>query len=305
MPSNREKRKEAAERLANEMRRQLVVADQDVLFRRMVGKVGAPGEVAPNLTVTDKFARDETAVTDANTQTFGTVSVTDNLTVTPKSGITPSVAWKAGYLKVPNWMLFNLFPTLDPAEQVVYLRLYLYTHGFGRNPHLVNQQALANESQMNAKTFMRAMTRLQGRGLVERLNVKHTGGNHERGTLVRVNIPELAGAPEGAMVKKGVTDDLGVTDRKGDMKRIREERKGEKAPAAPIPFASPEQKEESRAELRYMAARLMERHKGEGYTIEALRADMLNALDAQGGSVDAATMEWILDPYRAALTGDW
>jgi hypothetical protein len=56
-----------------------------------------------------------------------------------------------------------------------------------------------------------------------------------------------------------------------------------------------------RVQFRYMAARLVERHRESGYSISQLRHDLVVALEAQGTVLDEGTIEWSLDPYREAL----
>lgn len=58
---------------------------------------------------------------------------------------------------------------------------------------------------------------------------------------------------------------------------------------------------DDRTQYRYMAARLVERHRGPGYGLAELRRDLLAALDATGQVLDEGTIEWSLDPYREAL----
>jgi hypothetical protein len=50
---------------------------------------------------------------------------------TPAAETTP-VQIKKGYQRIPNEVMDNILPTMRPAEQAVYLRLYRLSHGFNQ-----------------------------------------------------------------------------------------------------------------------------------------------------------------------------
>lgn len=206
----------------------------------------------------------------------------------------------AGFLKLPNAVLDSLLPQLNILEQVVYLRLFRLSHGFRSDTCRVSFGALAKSCNVTRRGLIRAVDRLEALKLVER--VERHGGLDTKGNVYRVwnPAPSDYGSPgEGKTPgDRRSSGERGAPFKKEETKTQRKEK--------PHAVASSEESDKDpRAEYRLMAARLVERHKGTHYKISTLRVDMTNVLDAQGASVDDEVMEWILDPYRAALAGDW
>jgi DNA-binding Lrp family transcriptional regulator len=163
------------------------------------------------------------------------------------------------------------------------MRCYLYTHGFGRNPWVLNLKAIAGELNLSDKTVLRAIASLERDGLVNRIAAKHTGTNVERGTLLQVNLPNVVGAPQSVTDPQSVTPSQSVTDPQSDMRNKRHERQERKAPVA----AAPAPDVLSVYDVRRIAARFQELHRGEAdYTRERLRSDVCTALIGEGREPD-------------------
>jgi hypothetical protein len=99
---------------------------------------------------------------------------------------------------VPNTVLDNLLPQLEPYEQLVYLRLYRLSHGFRTDTCLVSVDRLATACKISPSSTIRAIRDLESKGLVRRLEAKLGGKMSEvRGNrfwVFRPPVPQTAHA---------------------------------------------------------------------------------------------------------------
>jgi hypothetical protein len=80
-----------------------------------------------------------------------------------------------GFLKLPNDIVDGLLPMLDPVDQVLYLRLYRLSHGFGQSFCVVSLPTLANRCKCSLNTARRSLQSLKNTGLIRQSDTKNTG----------------------------------------------------------------------------------------------------------------------------------
>jgi DNA-binding Lrp family transcriptional regulator len=101
-----------------------------------------------------------------------------------------------GVTAVPNTVLDNLLPQLEPYEQLVYLRLYRLSHGFRNDTCLVSVDRLATACKISPSSTIRAIRDLERKGMVRRLEAKLGGKMSEiRGNrfwVFRPPVPQTA-----------------------------------------------------------------------------------------------------------------
>jgi hypothetical protein len=105
---------------------------------------------------------------------------------TPAVETTPVII-KKGHLKLPNEIIDNVLPTMRPAEQVVYLRLYRQSHGFNKNTCLISIPKLALLCRLSESQTRFAVRNVEARGYVKTLKIEQ--GARERGILFEVWTP--------------------------------------------------------------------------------------------------------------------
>jgi hypothetical protein len=95
-----------------------------------------------------------------------------------------------GHLRVPNELLYNIFPSLKPSEAIVLLRLYALSHGFQKNTCTVSLDKLASGCNLS-----RTQTRVCVRSLERKRFIKSRGTDNTnsqkdlRGLHFEVNLP--------------------------------------------------------------------------------------------------------------------
>lgn len=194
-------------------------------------------------------------------------------------GAEPPVEWKSGYLRLPNWLVFNFFSRLRIDERAVYEELYLWTHGFGENPRAVSQLKVAARLGIDPKQLRRIVRRLEEKGYVVKIESKLDGANSDRGTLFDVRLPDVAGAPAQGTPPQG-EEPRGRTPRGREPHMKENTKENHESPSV--------------YEIRTIAARLFEAHRGErGFSQERLRQLVRDALIGQGtqpvdGAIDDA-----------------
>jgi hypothetical protein len=105
------------------------------------------------------------------------VTVTENR---PVKELDRSNEKRGGYLKLPNEILDSTMPRLSPAEQVVFLRLYRLSAGFGSNRCTVGNTALTqacNISEQTCRTTIRRLIDMELIRLVEVVNTREIKGS--------------------------------------------------------------------------------------------------------------------------------
>jgi hypothetical protein len=113
-------------------------------------------------------------------QTAGVTSNLEGVSIglhSPSVPQTPAVRLTPvrGVTAVPNRVLDNLLPQLEPYEQLVYLRLYRLSHGFRTDTCLVSLDRLATACKISHSSTIRAIRDLESKGLVRRLEAKLAG----------------------------------------------------------------------------------------------------------------------------------
>src|SRR2546428_385485 len=92
---------------------------------------------------------------------------------------------KAGYLKVPNEILDQVLPSLDPSEAVVFLRLYRLSIGFNQPTCTVGMTGLMRACNVSESTCRRALRRLVKLNLIRQLEVVNT--KEVKGTTYQID----------------------------------------------------------------------------------------------------------------------
>ena len=125
---------------------------------------------------------------------------------TPSVPQTPAVRLTSvrGATAVPNTVLDNLLPQLEPYEQLVYLRLYRLSHGFRSDTCLVSLDRLATACKISPSSTIRAIRDLESKGMVRRLEAKLGGKMSEiRGNrfwVFRPPLPQTAAVSQAAPI---------------------------------------------------------------------------------------------------------
>jgi hypothetical protein len=100
-----------------------------------------------------------------------------------------------GHLRVPNEILYNIFPSLKPSEAIVLLRLYALSHGFQKNTCTVSLDKLAsgcNLSRTQTRVCVRALERKR---FIKSRGIDNTNSQKDlRGLHFEVNLPSLTRA---------------------------------------------------------------------------------------------------------------
>lgn len=196
-------------------------------------------------------------------------------------GVKTTLAWPesaTGYTPIPHALLDSLLRLLEPAEQLIYLRLYRLIYGFpDREDALVSFETLGESCNLSRRTVVRAVDRLIQRGLVETTSI--IGGPcSSRGNRYR-----LIGAPK---VEKQASAKMAPGDNLAPMKNRRRKETYEKASAADA--APPDIYTIRRAALRMQGAH--------GTSDGGLRASVEAWLIGEGHHVEASVIEEALRP---------
>lgn len=85
-----------------------------------------------------------------------------------------------GYLRLPNTIVDSLLPTLDVYEQAVFVQLYRLSQGFGNYSCKVSLPTLQARTGVKATSLKQAISRLQARGIVEKISAE-IGFGREQG----------------------------------------------------------------------------------------------------------------------------
>jgi hypothetical protein len=203
---------------------------------------------------------------------------------TPDVPATPRVLVddKDGHLEVPHWMSDNLFPQLEPFEQVLYYRLYRLSHGFGRDECLVGTPALERATKIKHTALFTTIKKLEARGLIERLGQVVLGARGGQGNRYRVNLPAIVPSTSAVPPTRNARRTRDVPRTPGvPMKERKETHETAAGGAAPSVY-----------DVRTVAARLLEAHRTDpGFDLARLRALVRDALIGQGVALDEALVE--------------
>lgn len=102
------------------------------------------------------------------------------------------VPLKDGITGVPNTVLDNLLKTLKPYDQLVYLRLYRLSWGWGETTCEVGVPKIVEATQVPRTQVFQAIKRLEARGLVKRVSVRLDGRLDDRGNTYEITVPGMA-----------------------------------------------------------------------------------------------------------------
>jgi hypothetical protein len=99
-------------------------------------------------------------------------------------------ARKRGYLKLPNYVLDDILPTMRPIEQAVFLRLWRLSYGFGSPRCQVGLPTLARACRASVTQVRFAVKNVCGRGYVRRVGEDHANPNQNaRGIVFEMLLP--------------------------------------------------------------------------------------------------------------------
>lgn len=128
---------------------------------------------------------------------------------------------RPGYLKIPNEILDQVLPSLDPSEAVVFLRLYRLSFGFNQPTCTVGLAGLMRACNLSENTCRRALRRLIELGTIRQLEVvntkevKGTTYQIETGANLRpVSNPNRSQSDTGVTVTPNKDDDDDFDDSK-------------------------------------------------------------------------------------------
>jgi hypothetical protein len=100
-----------------------------------------------------------------------------------------------GHLRVPNEVIYNIFPTLKPSEAIVLLRLYALSHGFQKNTCTVSLDKLASGCNLSRTQTRVCVRNLERKRLIKGLGMDNTNSQKElRGLHFEVRLPSATRA---------------------------------------------------------------------------------------------------------------
>jgi hypothetical protein len=266
--------------------------DAAAVYRRLTGRTTEAAE--PGVSVTAPVAESPGDRQSPPPETPLPPSETPGVTESPGVSVTP----QRGFLRVPNAIMDGLLPQLDPDEAVIYLRLYRLAYGWGQETCAVSVPALGRATRLSDRTVQRVIGKLEARRLVKREGQVITDHGVSKGNVYRVLLPVGIPVSEtpGARETPGVRQSPGVSV--APIKERREKTIERKAPPAPVPSQSAEEKE-PRWLARTVAARTWEANKRDGYRRSEFRRDVRNALIGAGLVLDESTFEWVLEVFQS------
>jgi hypothetical protein len=241
----------------------LARAAQESVKKAETFETRSSSEVEPTRTIgtTPTVSPKPTVAREPTVGTTPTVSMTEvqplekpTVGSLPRVGEAPAVRIvvepKKGQLRIPNSIVFNLLPQLEIAERAVYLELYAWTHGFGEPERRLSIAKLCKSLRIDYKRFVRIVTELMSKGLVEMSERVIGGPRDDRGTVFRVNEPIVIGAT-GMAPTVGREPTVGSTP----IMKTQKEKHVEKAPVAVAPAPRSLRSEEEQKRLAEQVAR--------------------------------------------------
>lgn len=125
-------------------------------------------------------------------------------TVEPPAIARPAIAPDA-FCRIPNGILDRVLPTLNPYDQLILLRLYRLSRGFGKEECTVGYQTLAVACNMSARQVQISVDRLILAGWIERAGMEQGGQSRQsRGSVYRINLPGASTKERGAIVRGAI-----------------------------------------------------------------------------------------------------
>jgi hypothetical protein len=188
-----------------------------------------------------------------------------------------------GYSRLPNRMVDHLLPLLGPFEQLVYLRLWRLSHGSQREPSTiscctVSLNVIAAKTQLSVNSVKRAITRLEERGLVRK--IEHVFGyGKSQGVTYEIVAPDWR------------TSDRSQPRQSSQPPQSSQPSQSSQPPQGYITHVLTDSFNSGPSvyDFRRLIARLTEARRGDPeYTENRLRDDLRAALTAQGIEWDEA-----------------
>lgn len=100
-----------------------------------------------------------------------------------------------GHLRVPNEVLYSIFPTLKPSEAIVLLRLYALSHGFQKNTCTVSLDRLASGCNLSRTQTRVCVRSLERKRLIKSQGIDNTNSQKDlRGLHFEVKLPSATRA---------------------------------------------------------------------------------------------------------------
>jgi hypothetical protein len=107
-----------------------------------------------------------------------------------------------GHLRVPNEVLYNIFPTLKPSEAIVLLRLYALSHGFQKNTCTVSLDRLASGCNLSRTQTRVCVRSLERKRLIKSQGIDNTNSQKNlRGLHFEVKLPPATRAESAPHMK--------------------------------------------------------------------------------------------------------
>jgi hypothetical protein len=107
-----------------------------------------------------------------------------------------------GHLRLPNEVLYNIFPTLKPSEAIVLLRLYALSHGFQKNTCTVSLDKLASGCNLSRTQTRVCVRSLERKKFIQSQGIDNTNSRKElRGLHFEVKLPSSTRADSTPHVK--------------------------------------------------------------------------------------------------------
>lgn len=122
---------------------------------------------------------------------------------------TPAIARAAiaadVFTRIPNGILDRVLPTLNPYDQLVLLRLYRLSRGFGKEECTVGYQTLGVACNMSTRQAQISVERLILAGWIERVDMVQGGQSRQgRGSVYRINLPAVPTKERGAIAQGSI-----------------------------------------------------------------------------------------------------
>jgi DNA-binding Lrp family transcriptional regulator len=151
----------------------------------------------------------------------------------------------AGYTKTPNRYYDHLCPQLTPDEQAVYSQLFRLSHGHSKGTCFISNNRLSERSSVPLSTLKRVVSKLVGKGLIEKIKATH-GPGKEQGITYKVPILSqlTVGQPRAGQ--------LTMAHNKENTQK--ENTQTQEMPAAPVRVRSKFSLEECRSYARHLQA---------------------------------------------------
>ncbi len=113
----------------------------------------------------------------------------------------PKTEGAKGFLRVTNQLMDDILPTLRPSEQVVLLRLYRLTRGFGEASCTVSIGTLASRCHLKPSQTRSCLKELERRSFIKRLGIDLANSRQDmRGVTYQVFIEGVALSKSGGGV---------------------------------------------------------------------------------------------------------